>query len=223
MTTGDSLLAAVLASPDDDLPRLVYADWCEETGDAERAEFIRLQCACDRGTIDADGRVRERVLLQTHFARWLAPLRRTGEPLASRRCHPLFRRGFIEVVWMPAAWFVTHADQLFARCPVRELRVHFDHEREFALLAERHFAPLQTLVICDHRFGTTGAVELYRSRFVDGVRTLHLPGCNLDDRAAEVLADLRMTLADFDVRYNPLTHRGRGRLRARFGPAVRFE
>ena len=41
------LLAAVIASPENDLPRLVYADYLEETGDAAdiaRAEFIRLQC-----------------------------------------------------------------------------------------------------------------------------------------------------------------------------------
>lgn len=39
-----ALLAAVRASPADDLPRLVLADWLEEKGEAERAEFIRVQC-----------------------------------------------------------------------------------------------------------------------------------------------------------------------------------
>jgi uncharacterized protein (TIGR02996 family) len=39
-----ALLAAVLAGPDDDLPRLVYADWLDENGRPERAEFIRVQC-----------------------------------------------------------------------------------------------------------------------------------------------------------------------------------
>jgi uncharacterized protein (TIGR02996 family) len=40
---GDALLAAVLAEPDDDAPRLVYADWLDENGRPERATFIRLQ------------------------------------------------------------------------------------------------------------------------------------------------------------------------------------
>lgn len=40
----DSLLRAVLVNPGDDLPRLVMADWLEEHGEGERAEFIRLQC-----------------------------------------------------------------------------------------------------------------------------------------------------------------------------------
>ena len=43
MTTSESLLAAVLSNPADDLPRLVYADYLEENGEPERAEFIRVQ------------------------------------------------------------------------------------------------------------------------------------------------------------------------------------
>src|SRR4051794_10352800 len=39
-----ALLSGILADPEDDGPRLVYADWLEEHGEADRAEFIRLQC-----------------------------------------------------------------------------------------------------------------------------------------------------------------------------------
>lgn len=43
-----ALLKAILENPDDDLPRLVFADWLEENGttdaDAARVEFIRLGC-----------------------------------------------------------------------------------------------------------------------------------------------------------------------------------
>jgi uncharacterized protein (TIGR02996 family) len=44
--TSDQLgcLAAVLARPDDDLPRLLFSDAAEEAGDAARAEFVRVQC-----------------------------------------------------------------------------------------------------------------------------------------------------------------------------------
>ncbi len=41
----DSFIAGICESPADDLPRLVYADWLEEHGEADRAEFIRVQCA----------------------------------------------------------------------------------------------------------------------------------------------------------------------------------
>lgn len=46
MTDAD-FLPAILTAPDDDTPRLIYADWLEEHGgDAgrARAEFIRVQC-----------------------------------------------------------------------------------------------------------------------------------------------------------------------------------
>jgi uncharacterized protein (TIGR02996 family) len=43
MDTGLALFQAILDAPDDDAPRLVYADWLDEHGDPERAEFIRLE------------------------------------------------------------------------------------------------------------------------------------------------------------------------------------
>ena len=37
----ECFLAAIIADPDADLPRLAYADWLEEDGQQDRAEFIR--------------------------------------------------------------------------------------------------------------------------------------------------------------------------------------
>ncbi len=50
---GDALLAAVIANPDEDTPRLVHADWLQENGQPERAEFIRLHIEWCRRPIDA--------------------------------------------------------------------------------------------------------------------------------------------------------------------------
>ena len=36
-------MAAIVANPEDDVPRLLYADWLEKHGDP-RGEFIRVQC-----------------------------------------------------------------------------------------------------------------------------------------------------------------------------------
>ncbi len=41
----EALVLAIFAKPDDDLPRLVYADWLEEHGESNLAEIIRVQCA----------------------------------------------------------------------------------------------------------------------------------------------------------------------------------
>lgn len=43
MTEDTALLARIIDNPADDAPRLVYADWLDETGQCERAEFIRVQ------------------------------------------------------------------------------------------------------------------------------------------------------------------------------------
>lgn len=43
LSVGEELLRAILDNPEDDVVRLVYADWLEEHGEGERAEFIRVQ------------------------------------------------------------------------------------------------------------------------------------------------------------------------------------
>lgn len=68
-----SLLRAVLDSPDDDAPRLVYADWLLERGDA-RGEYIALLCKLE--TLDEDDPAREEMvrradnLLGEHGRAW---------------------------------------------------------------------------------------------------------------------------------------------------------
>lgn len=107
MTDEDALIAAVLAAPDDDLPRLMYADWLEENpipcthgadcGNphhrrAERAEFIRVQYALAECPCGGTGYVsyEERELGGTttqscHRARCLVLRRRSRELLAAHR------------------------------------------------------------------------------------------------------------------------------------------
>jgi uncharacterized protein (TIGR02996 family) len=43
MSDRDALLAAICAQPDEDTPRLVFADYLDENGESERAAFIRAQ------------------------------------------------------------------------------------------------------------------------------------------------------------------------------------
>jgi uncharacterized protein (TIGR02996 family) len=48
VTHDEALRQAIIEDPDDDLRRFVYADWVEEQGQPERAEFIRVQCQLAR-------------------------------------------------------------------------------------------------------------------------------------------------------------------------------
>ncbi len=80
LSDADALLAAVWASPHDDLPRLVYADFIEERGhpgDADRAEFIRLQIAREAAEAVGDDVAdedhwREEELFEANKRAWLA-------------------------------------------------------------------------------------------------------------------------------------------------------
>jgi uncharacterized protein (TIGR02996 family) len=76
----NALLRAVKEQPEDDLPRLILADWLEEFSDVARAEHVRVQCELAR--LERSGgdcpvlRGRESQLRATHAARWVGGLKR---------------------------------------------------------------------------------------------------------------------------------------------------
>lgn len=69
-----ALLAACRARPADDLPRLVLADWLDENGQPERAEFVRIQVEVSHPTADVERirglKKREAELLAEHENDW---------------------------------------------------------------------------------------------------------------------------------------------------------
>jgi uncharacterized protein (TIGR02996 family) len=83
INTLQTILAAILDEPDDDLPRLVYADCCEESGDHDRAEFIRLQLELHRAPAANQQEQREIGSHRHRLARRRFLLRRTNELLAN--------------------------------------------------------------------------------------------------------------------------------------------
>src|SRR5690348_667092 len=120
MTEDEAFLQDVLAHPDDDTPRLVYADWLDEHGDPDRAEFIRLQIELARmEEWDArwpDLKRREKQLLAAHARKW-------GEGIGRKVYGHEFRRGFLEVAELTPKVFLANAEELFRRFPLRCLRV----------------------------------------------------------------------------------------------------
>lgn len=92
MTGHAAFLRAVLSTPADDTPRLVYADWLDEQTDpsaAPMAEFLRLTAAPP--TPDGDRRLRE--LAAGLAPDWLAVVSRLAvENCQRRRVEPPPRR-----------------------------------------------------------------------------------------------------------------------------------
>jgi uncharacterized protein (TIGR02996 family) len=147
-----SLLAAVLADPDADAPRLAYANHLAESSrpaDLARAEFIRLQIELTHLSAE-DHRWpsligRERDLLERHRASWEKRLRDRFRPSFSSPGRWLksqlfgsgglwgFRRGFVENILAPAPTFLAEDAAILVHAPVR--RVVLAH-------ASDHIGPL---------------------------------------------------------------------------------
>jgi uncharacterized protein (TIGR02996 family) len=96
----EQLLAAILEDPDDDAPRLVYADWLQTRNDP-RGELVQLQCQL--AAIDADDdrrraiKIAENKLLAAHGDAWLAPIREAIPVTDVLQGHKFeFSRGFVE-------------------------------------------------------------------------------------------------------------------------------
>jgi uncharacterized protein (TIGR02996 family) len=127
-----AFLAAVCGHPDDDGPRLVYADWLDECGDP-RGEFIRLQCRLAQLDEDAPERPpledRERTWLRRHAGSWRRQLPSPrGVSWQNRFYWPKFEeflvceRGFPScALCRTTATFLRHAPVLFAAVPLLEL------------------------------------------------------------------------------------------------------
>jgi uncharacterized protein (TIGR02996 family) len=118
--TPEALLAAVADAPDDDAPRLVFADWLDDHGQHDRAELIRVQVALARLPADDDRRpallARERGLLLANENFWAGPAARVARSYA-------FRRGFLEEATLADDFDADQAEELL-RCPtLRRLRV----------------------------------------------------------------------------------------------------
>jgi uncharacterized protein (TIGR02996 family) len=126
MSPEDAFLAEIVEHPDDDAVRLVYADWLDERGDIDRADFIRVQIQRARLDEDdpaqADLERREQLLLKGH-PEWLAKLP------AWARSGAVFRRGFVEVISGAAGQVQRELGRVMRQAPVRDVTVHFSRGR----------------------------------------------------------------------------------------------
>ncbi len=117
MTEQDAFLRAILEAPADDAPRLIYADWLEENGEREEAEFIRFQCA------SAEPKVKSWQQRRRHFEAIVDAFVPAVIHDIRATKSATWRRGFIASVALPASAFFRHAAALFAAHPITEVRL----------------------------------------------------------------------------------------------------
>jgi uncharacterized protein (TIGR02996 family) len=185
VTDEDAFLEAIRAEPDDDAPRLVFADWLEEQGDP-RAEFIRVQCELARPGLERRRRAelasRERALRQRYEQEWLGPLRQLGIPA-------WFHRGLVEEVFLSAPRFLEEAEALFRAAPlVRSVRLHKAEGRVAALAESPHLARLDFLNLYCNEIGPEGAALLARSPHLKHLSALDLRCARIGDDGVSALA-----------------------------------
>jgi uncharacterized protein (TIGR02996 family) len=203
--TRDDFMRAVRARPADDAPRLVFADWLDEHGDACRAEFIRVQCELAHaapGPRRAALETREAALLNAHRPAWTEPVR----PLVLA-C--TFRRGFLASVRLTARQLAEHGDALFRLAPLAETEVEAWPD-DVGLLADcPHLARAVQLEVKGRGLGDAGAGVLAASPYVAGLSALVLHYCGLGPASAEALAAVPWTrLAVLNLGANDLRDEG---------------
>ncbi len=120
-------LEAIAEDPDDDGPRLVYADWLEEHGDAEWAEFIRLQLALDPlpwfDVRHFCANLRLQQILESRPEHRDDDLPAWARKVCETARYQSYRRGMPSVIHCDAADWLAHGQELLERYPIDS--VHF--------------------------------------------------------------------------------------------------
>lgn len=175
-----SLLAAVIADPDSDDARRVYADLLAQRDD-RRGEYIALALALEESLAIRRREqlaVRRDELYAAHAKQWF--------PYALPRMR--VRRGFLDAVAGTGAKLKAAAPTLFAREPVVEVEVTDvdDEDAVEALLASRWLARIRRLIVRG-AIGDDGFVQLCKSRQTANLRALNVTANEL---GADALAGM---------------------------------
>jgi uncharacterized protein (TIGR02996 family) len=213
MSDREALLLGIRTAPDDDLPRLAYADWLEEHGEPDRAELIRVQI--ERAHLpEGDARAakllrREKALLKQHGADWCdTHLGMVGE----------LRRGFLEHVTCWPHNALEAGAELVERFPVRSLCLRVDplDWTKIRDLGRQPWLARLTALRFIKAPGTTGGLSdggleaLLTSPHLRNLQVLELPGCGITTEGARMLAHAEhlVALRELDLTWCPIEAAG---------------
>lgn len=189
-----AFLRAIADQPEDDTPRLVFADWLQEQGEEARAEFIRVQCAIARQEADNPShlsrlRDHEWALLTEHESSWRATL-----PNAGGFSWGSYRRGFItDVMVSDAIVFAEFAERIFRATPVHSLTLatRLDHLAVERLAQQSHLAQITELRLVGPAPRSRRVIErLLETPHLNNLRLLSLRSQRLQDETVQLLANL---------------------------------
>jgi uncharacterized protein (TIGR02996 family) len=229
MTHQEAFIQAIREQPADDAPRLIFADWLDEHGELERAEFIRTLCA-EAGLPRSDPRRgpllhRAEELLEEHWSAWSTPLRQAIggswdrmdnlwlQPRFTAKALAHFPRGFVDTLGVEAVRLVHQPTPFAELAPLCHLHLFRPGRRMQALADTPYLAQVETLAFRDYfqvPVNDDGLVALAGSSHLGRLANLSLAHNNVSDdglvslSGAPWLVQLRVLVLDS----NALTQRG---------------
>ncbi|HEY7158162.1 MAG TPA: TIGR02996 domain-containing protein [Gemmataceae bacterium] len=207
-------LEDIIAHPDDDTPRLIFADWLEEQGDSARAEFIRVQVERARlpewDARQVRLRLRERELIKQHGQKWQEELPNIGGISWEG-----FRRGFMAMARFSSfAVLRENASTCWTAAPLEAISVRWPRRNESIdtiapiaglreLLINAGFArravdrladapllsTLRVLNVYDGNLGVEGFRQLVASPYLWNLTALRLPSNSIGNGGISALFD----------------------------------
>jgi len=227
-TEAEAFLQRIRAFPDDDTPRLIFADWLQEQDGfgvewgIDRARFIRVQIALarlleeeaaadetevgnrgERESLRAALRRAESGLQERHRVEWTAAFKglATG---------PEFRRGFVDEVKVAARDLVRHSHELFSAGPLRHLRLLDLGGSLTTVFQCAYLSRLHTLTVFAQHAGEPLARAVAQCPHLSSLRTLRLARNRFEDAATVHLAAgaVLANLEELDLSENELGETG---------------
>jgi uncharacterized protein (TIGR02996 family) len=171
-----ALWRAVLAAPHDDAPRLILADWLEEAGHTDRAEFVRVQCRLAR--MEEDHPQRPGLEMQ-ELILWVRNRKSWRASLASAFQTYLFRRGFVYPRNVPInpGDFERLGEEVLLQAPLWEVRMGLtDSSTVDRLAQDQHLRQIAGLELDCAGVYVGNLARLMASQYLENVRELVLRG-----------------------------------------------
>jgi uncharacterized protein (TIGR02996 family) len=253
MPKREAFLRTICDHPDDDGPRLVYADWLDEQGDP-LGEIIRLEC--ERARLPLSDTAGRRMLTERADA-----IDAQNESRSMVELPPLegvtwlrFSRGFADTIVIDTATrFLDHAETVFRAAPVNQVFFTALDAAGAALLAEspwllklrllknfgtpmgddgvrsiansKHSANLRRLFLNGNQIHDEGARAIAKSKWFGELTTLFLHNNNITDDGARLLAESKRLpkVTEVYLVQNEIREAGTAALRERWGSRAFLE
>lgn len=183
-------LMAVVAQPDEDIPRLNYAQWClQQAEEAVVQQGDYIEAALTYVALDPGASVR----VKTQLLSRIRKLERTyGSVWGSWHRMGVedhsFHRGFVECITTTARHFIDNGEALLARAPIRHLVLTQVTDVIDELFACPQLSTIRSLDLKQCQLNSKDIEYIASSQYLPELRWLSLANNQIDVVGAEILA-----------------------------------